>query len=227
MPILNMIYWATWWGGWWQPWANTLFYLPLTSNANDTSWNGRNGTTANVTFSSNWAYCIWDLSAWNNGTITTATFTMWTTYTINLWVKAEQTLSWNRQIDLQRRWSWPARYVLFYANTNWFTCILWNGSNQNWNSITASFSMWTTWHNVCLTRSWSNVYIYADGTLLTSWNWTYAVDPTYFNIGNDPWSDAEYTASSYIKDYIMENQVRSAQDIADYYNQTKWNYWIS
>ena len=42
MPIINLVYEAPsgWWG--WQPWANTLFYLPLTSNANDTSWNGRN-----------------------------------------------------------------------------------------------------------------------------------------------------------------------------------------
>lgn len=226
MPILNMVYYAAEWGGWWQPWANTLFYLPLTEDTNDTSWNNRNATSSNVTFSSDGAYCRWGYWAWSNWTITTATFTMWTTYTINTWVKASEILSGDHLIDLHRRWAWPARHILFYVNTNWFTCLLWNGSNQNWNSITASFTMWTTWHNICLTRNWSNVYIYTDWQLLASWDGTYNVDPWYFYIGNDPSNISNYSWSSYIKDYIMESVIWTAQEISDYYNLTKSNYWL-
>lgn len=53
MPILNMVYYAAEWGGWWKPWANTLAYLPLSTDANDHKWfwTALNWTTNNITFS--------------------------------------------------------------------------------------------------------------------------------------------------------------------------------
>ena len=209
----------------WKPWANTLFYYPLVENANDTSWNNRNWTASNTTFSSsNWAYFRWWYSAWRNWTITTATFTMWTTYTINTWLKSAETLSWDKEIDIHRRWTWQARYVLFYVNASGFYCVLWNWGSNNGNTISYSTSIWTSWHNICLTRSWSNIVLYADWQQLASWDGTYSADTQYFYIGNDPSNVASYAWSSYFKDYIMENKARTASEIAEYYNQTKSNY---
>ena len=210
----------------WKPWANTLFYYPLVENANDTSWNNRNWTASNTTFSSsNWAYFRWWYSAWSNWYVITPTFTMWSTYTINTWLKAAETLSWNKEIDIHRRWTWGNLYVLFYINSSMIRCTLGNWSNYG-SDITSSYSLDTSWHNVVLVREWWNVKIYIDWQQLASWNSTYSSDPQYFYIGNDASNVAEYAWSSYFKDYIMENKAQTAQEITDYYNQTKSNYWL-
>lgn len=213
----------------WQPWANTLFYRPLTEDANDATTNNRNWTaSANITFSSsNGAYLIWDAGLWYNSLIQSASFNMWTTYTINTWIKAEQTLTDSHEIEIQRNWIWPARYVIFNVDSSWFHCMLGNWWSSNWSQLNASFDIWTSWHNVCLTRSWKDISIYADWQLLTSWDGGYQADVPSFIIGTDTSSGNQYSSYSYFKDYIMEDKVRTAQEISNYYNQTKSLYGIS
>lgn len=85
--LFNSVYWKGSGGGWgwWQPWAKTIAYYPLTTNANDTSWNNNDLTAdSSITYSSNWAYMPNSNYTWMTTPFTRSV--SWTT-TISMWRK--------------------------------------------------------------------------------------------------------------------------------------------
>lgn len=211
----------------WQPNEHTLLYYPLTANANDASGNSRNWTAYNATFSTDdWAFLIWTQSSWN-WRIESPSFKVWTVYTLNTRVKLPTALSGNHYVNLQTNWSYSPRYIQAWLWATWITVLLWNGSSSNGAAMEWSVSLWTTRHNIVMVRDGNKVTMYLDGVSLWEQTTTYSASLPQFRFGVDNWVWADYWASSYFKDYFIEDILWKSQRVSDYFRSTKRNYWIS
>ena len=74
--------------------------------------------------------------------------------------------------------------------------------------------------------SWRTMYM--NWTQVSTWSSTITFISTVLCIGGGSWtSSVDNFFNGYMSDVIIENKVRTAQEISDYYNATKSNYWIS
>ena len=95
------------------------------------------------------------------------------------------------------------------------------------NSISIDYS-WTigNWYHVVGTQEGSTVKMYVNWTLIWTKTRPSYSTPNWWRL----W--AQFTAAAaakyvgYISNAILENKVWTAQEILDYYNQTKANYWL-
>ena len=208
----------------WTPWANTLAYYKFDWNLNDSSWNSRN------------------LSMY------TWTFTYWTT---SWWAKYIQTSSSNAANNLTLPLNWDSYTVQWYVN---FWEFRQTGSQQAilmdfvWNSWWARFWSWWWWFQpVCnvwsdVWLSWSintwylftvviknhYIYWYVNWELKRSWamtqyswtSWTLVIN--WIADKSSTW----YRWAWKLSELIFESRDWTQSEIQDYYNQTKWNYWL-
>jgi hypothetical protein len=229
MPILNMIYWATWWGGWWQPWANTIAYYPFTSDFSDASGNNRNLTqrswTSTIT-TSGWVSCVYvngsKLTYNDNNTILP-----WTARTANMRVKfVNQRNEWLWGIGTWwiSYWDYDAWGMKFQFQTSWLMISQWDGDHfVTWIST-------NTWTNLVLTQEWASEKVYVNWTLASSFtvqsSWSGYSSPKCIAFGCKWAYPYDWNANTYFSECIFENKVRTADEILAYYNQTKSNYWL-
>lgn len=195
--------------GRWKPWANTIAYYPLKIDANDYSWNGNHITNYNFTFDNDWyANFNWN-QKWSVPNIT------WYK-TISLWCNAT---SFNFMV-----FSWWSDYQ-YYPQIQSTRTSQWNWSSSG--NYDANFwKTLNTWerHLFTLSQDWWYVNLYLDWELYDTrslsafnraikniWRWEYR-NRYYMN-----WK---------LSNVIIENKARTAQEIRDYYNQTKSNYWL-
>lgn len=228
MPIINMVYKKK---KWWKPWANTYIYYPLKSNGNDYSWNNRNLTTSNLTFSNEVAV-LWDnvLAYYNIGN-----FPNWTqAFTMSFWIRLSSLAS-------------SYNLIWFIKNYNTITQNYsdWDKTIQIWNDGTITFdiydgsvkrvstSSWyistNTWYNIIGIYDGSKMSMYINNTKIweVSASWTYSTDYLVLNGYNSRNTSSARWTQWDLSDFILENKARTAQEVADYYNLTKSNYWIS
>ena len=203
----------------WTPWANTYIYYPLTSDLKDVMWNWNTGTM-------NWT-CTFDSSTGIHVTGRSWNYVTW----MSVWVNNRNTFTINVRVKHENNGGvW---YLCWYGTYNhsqafniaeywWYVqAMLCNGSREDRTNLYASDN---NWHNICI--SWSNwtYNIYCDSILVWTTNtWTIK------NISeNQLWWWWSYGSSRsencYVGRYIVETVARTAQEVADYYNQTKWNY---
>ena len=231
MPIINMVYKKK---KWWKPWANTIAYYPLTSasTVNDMSGNNRNLTIHNspIFWISYWVDCMkcyW--SDWNwgwNGLYTTSfpTSTLWSSFSIWCWCLLEGS-SWIWVCSAQ--WN-PRNWITFALENTYVT-----SERLNNGSINRIRYSWTitknVWHYLLTTYDNWAWNIYYDSQLVATWN--YAIGSSsimgiwiYCSGWTPSWYN--YVCNGYISNVIMENKVRTADDVTAYYNLTKANYWL-
>lgn len=230
MTIFNTVYW--WWGwGWgWQPWANTLLYLPLKTDAIDQSWNSRATSDSWVTYTT----VGWVASAnfsWGEVTITNNFIdTTIAEKTVSAWVYTNFS-SANKDM-----------YIFYSLETNkTFTALAFT----SWTTYIAS---WIWWPNLSLNtpnspytqNQWFHiVYTCKDGTnnnkIYINWQqvaqWTWTSTPRgYSSATFNLWtyvgcsSNNNERFNGNLSQFILEDKVRTAQEIADYFNATKSNY---
>ena len=206
---------------WWQPWANTIAYYPLTDDFNDYGWNSYNLTQNSAQITTlNWVKCC-DLNSSYcaaNFAVNTLPCTMAFRHkskvTTNKFLAicfADSTRNWGG------RWIWTWNVdelqVRYWNPTNTYSPVNYT-FNTNWNLyvLTLSDAKWTLYIN-------SDTYQLKTNLSAPSWSgsplriWANEVWQTWW--GN--W---------YISQIIVENKARTAQEVSDYYNQTKWNYWL-
>ena len=101
-----------------------------------------------------------------------------------------------------------------------------------WNDVHSSVNaqQWQWYHIALTAEQWNNNWkIYVNCVDVTSW-WavsSYAwIGWTNFRINWFFWQ-SWYGINWYMSNFIVENATRTAQEISDYYNQTKSLYWIS
>lgn len=225
MTILNMILpnieW--WWGGW-QPGANTVAYYPLNWDTLDHSGNG------------------YDMST-RIGTITYGTLTSWTQY----WI-----FNWNTILSTTNKATVSTGTISAYVYYNGEGLIFMDNVNTNGSNDYVSVFLKAWWEYYCiyspaidipkttspsswwnlltLTQDWNNLIFYINGvktqelstsTFLHSKNWN---QRCIWWLAR--WTQYYDKLNWYVSNIIIENKVRTAQEILDYYNQTKANYWI-
>lgn len=214
-------------GWWWQPWANTLWYRPLTSvtTSTDQSWNNKNLTTYTGTVSYwtyKWVDCWYFSGAWINN----SSLSLWNTITLNFWVYIENTTYSNQIVSVLWPSTWDSSHgtnvLSFWYNTNdWkYSLSSFDGSAEVfiYENITGKRV------NVC--------YMYDNWTCTIYVDWTYKnsyshniIWSTHLSLGY--WNSGDKMYGWGISNVILEDKVWTATEITDYYNQTKWDYWIS
>ena len=221
MPILQMVAYPV--ESKWKPWANTYIYYPLTSDLVDVMWNWNTGTmTWTCTFdSSTGIHITW--RSWNYVTGMSNGINNRNLFTWNVWAKKEDNNSWS--------------YLLWYS-TNLVSTQCLNLSQRDstlymdvafswyWAALWWTMAFDTNWHNRCIVVSSNTEKVYLDWVLIaTNSCWTTNnVSELQLWWWGTYWSGR--SANWYIKDYIVETVARTAQEVVNYYNQTKANYWL-
>lgn len=223
MPILNMIYWATWWGGGWQPWANTLVYLPFTEDLLDHSWNW-------VTFTQWWTnLSIVNWVADFDGGYLYKNASYWLSSlpaTVSIWIYPTQLSS-----------TWETSIInshIYQGGYNWWWSILNNNRQISleclpWNTIFTSSIDLNKWHYLTYVLKSSGSDLYLNGQKIGTTNSWLALRDR-LAIGTAWWTSSDFWVHLFnwkMSQIIIEDKSRTAQEIADYYNLTKWDYWIS
>lgn len=224
MSIINLRYNSPngWGGWWWQPWANTVLYCPFTSNLTDQiSWNNLSGT---VTYGTIWwstINCALNSSAitwtWANLPQSTSARTM------SMWVYYDSSDQWE---------AWIMSYWIGGTNNQIFAVVayFWEYMLSQWWSN--SWFHWTitpwAWYQITMTYNTNNEWkLYANGTLVYTWNYTIGTvgnNIALWDLVWNPWNQKLYWGFSNL---IIENVERTAQEVLDYYDQTKSLYGIS
>lgn len=203
---------------WWQPWANTYMYWELVSNANDTSWNNRNGTVNGTVTWNNWAVFNW---SWQ---VSSPINSMPSNFTISCWTNKTQS-STSEQVLFAKWWSYyeTDRFGMYY-NNSWNLYVRQATASLNWTWLLVWNFGYNTWNNVVFTKTWTTITVYANGTQTNQFNY-YSwgeVNNTYLGIWW--WTSSQRNFSGTIKDFIVENKTRTADEVSKYYNWTKSNY---
>lgn len=208
-----------------QPWVNTIAYYPLdsTNTVNDLSWNNYNLTNKwNVTFGvNNWVDCA---TFWNSTprwlVNTSANIISWQ-YTYLTWINMDMS---------SYAWGW-ARVFGWTSN---FFILIWELPNNHNMCPQRPMTDWVTltawWHLVCFVWdvTTGNFTSYLDGVSVSSWiglSWSMSWIVIWAKENDYTHSDDRFKWN--MSAIIWENKQRTSQEISDYYDLTKWDYWIS
>lgn len=214
---------------WWQPdTSRTLLYLPLSEDTTDKSWNNVWTTNSNVTIWVNqWISC-WYFN-WTNAHIQITPFAIPSTITILHWTYCQLGSSyWDWKIFDARS---SSRYLItvfdWYNNEYWYSAYNWGNRVYTTSSANKKNQRILT---VITVKNWEQkIYVKWNNTDL-SWSFSQSFSwytPTYTNVWNEYNNGAARYFKWYISNLIVENKVWTSDEINDYYELTKWNYWIS
>ena len=207
---------------WWKPWANTLAWYKLNWNANDSSWNGNNGTPTNISYvTDNW--------------IQVANFTWWyitipslwvlsTSLTVNLRMKSSQA-SWTEYIMVYLAPSWDNKNLAVWVYNTYAKSYWWNWSTSVELNSSTVVNNWV-WHNIVVSVDWSNWKIYVDWTLKNTISCSHPIESWIYSWFGDNIKNKNRKYNWYLSEIIIENKVWTADEISAYYNQKKSNYWL-
>ena len=207
---------------WWQPWADNIVYFPLDNDITDYTGTYTLTPTSASIIDFNWVKCLDCTNGYAKGTI--ATLPQWASARTNMYriyfigrSGLDRAIYWyGAAATPYRRYDW--NYVGSDWNIAWQCSGYWLGSNY------ALPTWW--WHHVACTRdSSNNMQIYVDWSLKNSWQVTFNTEWTDIWL----WVDATGTTplNWYLSKFTVEGKQRTAQEVLDYYNETKWDYWIS
>lgn len=235
----------------WHPWTNTIAYRPLTATTtvNDQSGNNYNLTNA---WQATWETVDWVSCMYCNGNVswtwyvyTTALTTPPTSITINIWSKASNDWSWT-----YARWLFDTNYNYSPQGNNWirWEFYSWNGYpaiivGNGWAGTPWTFNQLNyTWVNYSAIQSWTlwtvtynwttkEVNIYRNWTLATTKTITSYIPTTWWTDNLTLWVGWRDNSTNrrwkwWISETILENKSRTAEEILNYYNSTKWTYWL-
>ncbi len=227
---------------WWQPWVNTLVYLPLNWDALDQSGNSRDGTMPSNTSLYSWEYIngnswsqyylahwAWDQNSAIYGTY--ASTQLWNAdRTICVWVKVVASIN-SAEVDFHyigtanggTQWWWFGVFAM-YASPNHIGILRYYDD-----PYTNNFSYDNNWHNYIVTYSDTNkAKMYVDWQQVVM---TANANVSFSTVGTNYylWAlrSSDTSKRIWLSKYIIEDKERTAQEISDYFDQTKWDYWIS
>ena len=210
------------------PWSNTYAYYKFEQDANDYSGNGRNATAYNITYTTltSWKK-IWVFNGSSSYAVCPFYNYTWTTNpTFTICVRIRLTAVPGSSALRNLINNQTSDYNGYFTDLLWAklrNCFGNSIAEQSYTNMTA----WS-WYLLCVTVSnWAiNRYLYYNWTLYTwseSW-WTYTSVNQYVNIGRRATWDRYWYGN--ISELIIENKVRTTQEVAKYYNLTKSNYWL-
>ena len=211
----------------WKPNANTIAYYPLTaeSTVNDKSWNNKTMTNNRsvrfwtyvgvncwyFSWGSSWWYLSrsWSLVTGNNP----RTFSIW----------GYKTSATSSDATFWGMWGtgWKTSFITYLENGSQFRVWWWD----NTLTLTTTFPS-NKWGLLIVTFNGTTQTAYLNGISIWSNNVTYNLANTITTIwmSTNTWSTRPRTW--YLSECIFENKARTAQEVSEYYNRTKWAYWL-
>lgn len=242
----NEISWIYYWDTNWTPDpTRTLLYLKFNNNLNDDSWNNVSvtwawigyGTIGNnhyveMTGTASWTYIKPTATVWN-------VIGTWD-FAISFWINpVASTYSGNWQWALVF-WDWndnttnrPWIYIQFhYYNTssskNKVAFRLPSTSyNRDYYLTTSATELDWTWHHIVMTRSGSTVNCYLDGWVdSVSFSSSSNINAdNFFILNRSTYSWHAWTTTwAKMSEVIYEKVYWTAEEVQQYYNNTKSNY---
>lgn len=202
MPIINLIYNAP---RSWKPWANTLAYFPFSENQLDTLWN----YTAPLTWTKQ---TLWYRFSTNSDVNIAIDISQ---RFVSCWVYFNWYNASGAQI-LSANDGWPFyNYYNSYANAN-KRYQAWGWWWQSLNSDQVNTNQWVRYH---FAHWW-------DGTKIVCYlNWQKVVEQNAaLNTGASCkfLTNIDVTLSNLIYEKVLWTQ----EEVVQYYNSTKENYWL-
>lgn len=222
-------------GRWkWSPNANTVAYRPLnsTTTVNDQSWNSYNLTQTWGSFGTyNGVDCFY------NGNSTAGYFDLTSWANIPTGNADRTILMWAYPTGYNSSYS---RYFIDYGGSSAGTAV-YVDINTSWKPYASIYSTGITGSNAMSTSSWSLLTFTSTGNTFnfyvnwaSIWSSSWTINTTAISssyplrlMRQNTASSSNYQVRGYISEVIIENKTRTADEIANYYNQTKANYWIS
>lgn len=214
----------------WQPWVNTIAYYKFDGNLNDETGNT---TAIIVAGSANYAN-DWDGESFNANaqnaiktTIPPSTFS--SAFTISFWLKLNSVPSMFRICWwIGSGWNWDYMNIQ-YESWNWWLQV-YNNARTSW---TWTPTTWT-WCNMVIVWWWTanDLKAYLNWVEMTKTNNSYDyVVSSAISIGiccNNGYQGIFGEILPWLMDsFIVESVAWTWTDATNYYNQTKWDYWIS
>lgn len=207
----------------WKPWSNTVAYYPLTSTTtgNDQSGNNNNLTNSWVTF---WTYHWVNCWYFNGSWYLEKSWSLWTwssAFTVSSWFYWDWTIisGKGKVIFATGSPSWSYIFAMWMIPA--WNIMVWWWSNDRDTNVTLSAN---TWYHCVMAQSWWTITVYLNWTSIYTWS-------VSFNISSHKtciWRQANWTDYFYwnISEVIIENKSWSSAEVSDYYNWTKWRYWL-
>ena len=204
----------------WKPWENTIAYYEFNDNINDTSWNNRNLSMKNGSFT---YWTIWEYkyvnipqSAWTNW-LSNFPFDI-NSNTVSFWIKnpyytksdsnamvADFWRGWSYWTSRLNTYSWAIKidnvsYTIPDDTKRYYVCIVYD----NWQT-----NLYVNWE-----------YVWANTCWLASWTTSVS-----FALNNAPDTNSStYSWQCQMSQLIFESVKRTATEISNYYNNTKTIY---
>ena len=207
------------------PWSNTLLYLPLESDIIDYSWKGVTVTNNGVSIDNNQANIwVWYFN-WNwYLSIPKESNILWNIFTISWYGKVSGRPTYSAIFSTVNSSYWWL--TVQYEWTHLFA----STATNNWDLIAVGnvFTKNNVWENYVLVRNITNWELYKNWVKVwsaTSWNWNIVQNWNASHIGRN-WASSQANITWYLSNFIIESTAWSAEEISDYYNQTKSNYWL-
>ena len=208
----------------WRPWANAIAYYKFDWNLNDSSGNNRDLSIAAGTFTygteSWWGkYVYMPKNSYTNN-YTSMRYDS-SSYNISFWAKrVANVTAWWVVVDFHTGWNYFPRAQF---QTSFMQFVV--------GRTTPFPSGFDTgqWHHYCISISNNSATCYIDW----AYYWTGALNSynnnlPYFRL-NTAWYAGSYAGESRdgrLSELIIESVPRTAQNVSDYYNQTKAKYWL-
>lgn len=230
MAIFNTVYGWKWLDAWWNIDSNTICYLKLRWNLTDETGNYTWSMAASWSFDTSVANISVAHLTYNNWYVYTSVNwpqIKWAnSYTISWWVKADGNFWLFNSWFSQDNYNWISVYK--NGSNNWFVMYCWWYSWSNGFEFNNTTSLGTGWNLItCTYTPWSRK-IYINGSLANSWVSTITnnSNPTKpMEIWRQRW-DSSNSPVWYYSDILFDGKERTATEISDYYNATKWFYWL-
>lgn len=223
----------------WKPWANTVLYIPFDQEywATDQSWNWYTVTNGFTLWTYNNVYCARNTAVGNRiKTGITYTTQHWgnnvftNPYTVNvrMYIESQPSSNYISWISwFASGGSYPQNNIWMETFTSYSWKAVWNVNTNywidywKWVNVVCTVTPATSWYDYSLYLNWVFQATVNPSGFIGTPSWYHYIN--YLKVWTSTWSTTVWTCYS---EYILENKARTAQEISEYYNITKANYWL-
>lgn len=205
---------------WYKPGANTVFYFPFKDNTNDVMGNATL-SWGTYTKQETWYLCAWN----NNNTMNSITMSNDNAYSVLTMVSRVKVTnkwytSWSAYAQPMCMSNWNVQYN-YYSASLWSNCFRVYKANKTYTSVSATLPD-NSRHLLVFTTSDTATICYIDKTpTIVASSWWYFNESwwNWFRLWRS-WTEVIHS------NVIWESRTWTQQDVDDYYELTKSDYWL-